>query len=135
LRDIVPELADVSVVDAPHGAGAFREMLLHRRDGAPLHADVTVTPLRHDVGGEPLYLAVLHDVTARRRSEQDLRRRLDELQAFYDLSEAATSGLALESVYSQALSGLVRALGTERASLLLLDEDGVMRFKAWRGLS
>ena len=38
-------------------------------------------------------------------------------------------------VYQAALDSLERALGVERASVLLFDSAGVMRFKAWRGLS
>jgi len=41
----------------------------------------------------------------------------------------------LNNVYDAALVGLQRALGLERASILLFDPDGVMRFKAWRGIS
>lgn len=41
----------------------------------------------------------------------------------------------LETIYQQALVSLKRATGVERASILLFDPDGVMRFKAWLGLS
>jgi signal transduction histidine kinase len=38
-------------------------------------------------------------------------------------------------VFAAALDGIADALGVERASVLLLESDGVMRFRAWRGLS
>src|SRR5690606_34165340 len=41
----------------------------------------------------------------------------------------------LGEVYEAALDAIVQALGCERASILLLDAAGVMRFVAWRGLS
>lgn len=41
----------------------------------------------------------------------------------------------LEQIYQQALVSLKKATGVERASILLFDPDGVMRFKAWLGLS
>ena len=41
----------------------------------------------------------------------------------------------LEAIYQQALVSLKKATGVERASILLFDPDGVMRFKAWLGLS
>lgn len=41
----------------------------------------------------------------------------------------------LETIYQQALVSLKKATGVERASILLFDPDGVMRFKAWLGLS
>lgn len=41
----------------------------------------------------------------------------------------------LDDVYSAALDTLAECLGVSRASVLLFDPDGVMRFKAFRGLS
>ncbi len=63
------------------------------------------------------------------------RHRLDKLQAIYDLTEALTRAEALESIYEIALRGICETLSVERASILLFDAAGVMRFKAWQGLS
>ena len=41
----------------------------------------------------------------------------------------------LDDVYSAALATLAECLNVSRASVLLFDADGVMRFKAYRGLS
>jgi PAS domain S-box-containing protein len=41
----------------------------------------------------------------------------------------------LDGVYSAALATLTECLNVSRASVLLFDPDGVMRFKAYRGLS
>ena len=41
----------------------------------------------------------------------------------------------LDDVYSAALDTLAECLHVSRASILLFDPDGVMRFKAARGLS
>ena len=41
----------------------------------------------------------------------------------------------LDGVYSAALDTLAECLNVSRASILLFDPDGVMRFKAYRGLS
>jgi len=46
---------------------------LRHADGRLLHVQVTVTPVRDDVG-EPLTLVQVQDVTERRRSEKQLRR-------------------------------------------------------------
>jgi PAS domain S-box-containing protein len=51
------------------------------------------------------------------------------------LTAAINSATTLAEVYDSALDGLREAFGVERASILLFDPDGVMRFKAWRGLS
>lgn len=41
----------------------------------------------------------------------------------------------IEAVYETALDGFERAIGVERASVMLFEPDGVLRFKAWRRLS
>src|SRR6478736_4044106 len=41
----------------------------------------------------------------------------------------------LDDIYSAALNTLAECLEVSRASVLLFDPDGVMRFRAWRGLS
>jgi signal transduction histidine kinase len=64
-----------------------------------------------------------------------LQLRLSQLQSLYQLTAALSRASALEEIYQAALTGLHHALGIERASILLFDPDGVMRFKAWRGLS
>lgn len=58
-----------------------------------------------------------------------LRQLID---AIANIPEGSTG---LETIYQQALVSLKKATGVERASILLFDPDGVMRFKAWLGLS
>jgi GAF domain-containing protein len=51
------------------------------------------------------------------------------------VSRALGRARDLEGVYSAALDTLTECLNVSRASVLLFDGDGVMRFKAYRGLS
>jgi len=51
------------------------------------------------------------------------------------IDRAVDSEDGVKGIYAAALAGLQRALGIERASILLFDPDGVMRFKAWLGIS
>jgi PAS domain S-box-containing protein len=52
-----------------------------------------------------------------------------------NLTEAISKCRTVEDIYDAALDALGSGLGVERASILLFDPDGVMRFKAYRGLS
>ncbi|HYT40698.1 MAG TPA: GAF domain-containing protein, partial [Acidimicrobiia bacterium] len=45
------------------------------------------------------------------------------------------SGSSPERFYEAAVEAVVTTAGADRAALLLCDPDGVMRFRAWRGLS
>lgn len=58
-----------------------------------------------------------------------------ELQALYEFTNAIYRAGAVEDVYRAALDAITCTLGCDRASILLFDEAGVMRFVAWRGLS
>lgn len=51
------------------------------------------------------------------------------------LTTALSKSRTVEEIYEAALDALRAGLGVERASILLFDPDGVMRFKAYRGLS
>jgi PAS domain S-box-containing protein len=57
------------------------------------------------------------------------RRLLREL-----MGHASNAG-SLDAVYAAALQGVQVQLGVERASILLFDSAGTMRFAAWAGLS
>ncbi|HYM14557.1 MAG TPA: GAF domain-containing protein [Dehalococcoidia bacterium] len=53
----------------------------------------------------------------------------------YELTLAVAAATEPQAVCEAALSCLQESLGVTRSSVLLLDEGGVMRFKAWRNLS
>ena len=56
-------------------------------------------------------------------------------EAVAALADALASATSPQEIYDAALQGIHTAVGAERAAVLLFDDDGVMRFKAWRGLS
>ena len=51
------------------------------------------------------------------------------------LTAAISSARSVEEIYVAALDALASGLGVSRASILLFDADGVMRFQAYRGIS
>jgi PAS domain S-box-containing protein len=52
-----------------------------------------------------------------------------------DLTNAISRITSVEEIYSAALEALTEGVGVSRSAVLLFDSDGVMRFKAHRGLS
>ena len=74
--------------------------------------------------------------TARDASErEELRSRLADLDAVYRFADAVAGSSELGEVLDVALDALLEATGADRASVLLCDDENVMRFRAWRGLS
>ena len=60
----------------------------------------------------------------------------DSLTAvFIEVADAVSTAASPAELYDAALTGLERITGVARASILLFDRSGVMRFVAWRGLS
>lgn len=68
-------------------------------------------------------------------TEQELRRRLAQLQALYRLTAVVSHSRQATDIFDEALRCLRDTLGAERSSILLFDEAGVARFRAWCGLS
>ncbi|WP_293400864.1 HWE histidine kinase domain-containing protein [Phenylobacterium sp.] len=60
---------------------------------------------------------------------------LEALQALYDLTDRLLRAGSHADIFEAALDAIELGLGCPRASILLFDELGVMRFVAWRGLS
>jgi len=106
-----------------------------RRDGAIMWVQVTSSGVR-DADGHFLYaVRVQHDITERKRIEEALARRAEEQAALHRFTQQLQHARSLGDVYIAALDAIQRALRCERASILLFDGNGVMRFAAWRNLS
>jgi PAS domain S-box-containing protein len=111
------------------------EKRLVRQDGSCFWAEVTSSSVR-DVSGNFLYaVRVQHDISARKEAEQALARRREEQAALFQFSERLQYAASLSNVCDAALDAILAGLACERASILLFDDSGVMRFVGWRGLS
>ncbi len=63
------------------------------------------------------------------------QEKLGQLQLLFELASAVARAEDAGEIYQAAVHGLVRVVGVDRAAVLVYDSDGVMRFKAWTGLS
>lgn len=75
------------------------------------------------------------EIARRHLAEDALRQRFEHLGVVYHMTEAVGRADALESIYEEALDGLMHGISVDRAAILLFDDDDVMRFAAWRGIS
>lgn len=75
------------------------------------------------------------DITRRKLAEQALTARLGQLETIYRLSAALSRADEVEEIVEAAMDGIIDAVSADRASVLLFDAEGVMRFRGWRGLS
>ncbi|ANW02071.1 PAS domain S-box protein [Bradyrhizobium icense] len=111
------------------------EKRLARKDGSCFWAEVTSSSVR-DASGNFLYaVRVQHDISARKAAEQALARRSEEQAALFRFSERLQYATSFPDVYDAGLDAIVGALACRRASILLFDDNDMMRFVGWRGLS
>ena len=104
------------------------ETVRRRKDGTLIDVSLSVSPVKNHDGVIVGASKIARDVTARRRAEARQR-------ALYEMLVSVNRAAALPQIYEVALDAIVRCLGANRAAILLSDQDGVMRFVAWRSLS
>jgi len=110
------------------------EKRYRRKDGTPIWMSVSVGGVRE--GAELRHIvAVGLDITDRKRQETRLLALTRRQQLLYELADAVNRAEPLTSLYETALDAMIEAVSADRASVLLFDQDGIMQFKAWRGLS
>jgi PAS domain S-box-containing protein len=99
-----------------------------RKDGHRVPISLSVSPIMDTSGAIIGAAKIARDITERRRAEE-------QQAALYEFTDRLFRAGAAEETYNAALDAIVRALGCERASMLMFDASGVMKFVAWRGLS
>src|SRR5436305_4491440 len=83
----------------------------------------------------PKRVSMTVEVADTRAVEALLQARADQLVSLSKLSDAVTRTASLDDTYEAALDCVADTLSPDRASVLLFDDGGVLRFKAWRRLS
>ena len=104
---------------------------LRRAAGSFAWFEVNGSAVRDEAGELRFMLGTARDVSER----EELRSRLRDLDAVYRFADAVSGAHGLDEVLEAALDALLEATGADRASVLLADDAGVLRFRAWRGLS
>jgi PAS domain S-box-containing protein len=105
------------------------------KEARPVPVSLSFSPILDASGLVIGASKIARDVTARKRAETALAKRADEQEALYEFTDRLFRARSPGDVYEAALDAIIRALGCDRASILLFDDTGVMRFVAWRGLS
>ena len=114
---------------------ARREIVSTTKRGERRVLDLSAFAVRDRLGRAVCYVGIKRDITEQRRAAEELNRRFEELQVLYAMADSLGQARALDDIYDQAIDALLRAVKADRASILEFDDDEVMRFRAWRGLS
>jgi PAS domain S-box-containing protein len=111
------------------------ETVRRRKDGALLDVSISVSALRDGMGNIIGASKIARDISSRKASEKALAESARRERALFHLVDQLHHATKLEDVFSAALAAMVAALKCDRASILLFDDSGVMRFSAWHNLS
>jgi PAS domain S-box-containing protein len=137
------------IARAAPGYGAFVEQYpVYALMSAPVRTreriigSVTVSKIREGETYTHLDLELLEMLAERAASAiENARLHRDNIEArsraeqLYRFAHAAASADKVEHVFDAGLDAIEATLGIDRAAVLLFDDDGVMRFRAWRKLS
>jgi PAS domain S-box-containing protein len=104
------------------------------KDGRRVQISLTVSPIRDAQGRMIGVSKIARDVTERKLAELRLRQTVQTLETLYRLADRIGRAKALADVCEAAVEAIM-ATGADRASVLVFDDAGVMRFQGWRNLS
>jgi PAS domain S-box-containing protein len=111
------------------------EAVCERPDGTRVALIPYPTPV-FDASGKLIgAVNIVVDISERKQAEAASAKRKDELAALYQFADKLCRAEVPNDIFDSALDAITRALGCRRASVLLFDDAGIMRFAAWRGLS
>jgi PAS domain S-box-containing protein len=105
------------------------------KSGRLLDVSVSVSPVRDAHGRVVGASTIMRDITEQQQAIIEIASNLHSLETLYRLADLVGQATTREAVYEAALDALLAGLGASRASILMFDDEGVMRFVAWRGLS
>ena len=111
------------------------ELRLKRYDGQVIWVSESVRAIFNEQGQIAYYEGMIRDITAQKRAEEEARIQWERLETLYAISHALVRGVSLSEVFQLALRGAMRIFGCDYAGILVVDDTGVMRWKAWHGLS
>jgi PAS domain S-box-containing protein len=112
----------------------FETVRVHK-NGKPVEISVAISPVRDSSGRVVGASKVARDITEQKRIERALASGGIQQKALFHLADQLQRARTSDDIYSAALDAVIDALQCHRASILLYDSDGVMRFVSSRGLS
>jgi PAS domain S-box-containing protein len=104
------------------------ETIRRHKNGGLLDISLTISPVKDGTGRIVGASKIARDISHRKRSERQQR-------ALFELVATVNRVAALPEIYAAALDAVIRCQDADRAAILLYDDQGVMRFKIWQGLS
>jgi PAS domain S-box-containing protein len=131
-----PEIWNKHLDDLAH-RHAFRnfEYPIRNSLGEIRFLRISARPIFDTAGDFAGYRGIGTDITDRRRAEEEIKARVEELRALGDVSQAVNSTLDLEMVLTTIVAKATQLSGTEAGAIYVLDDASrEFRLRATYGL-
>ncbi len=110
------------------------ELQFIRRSGERIDVLMSAIAERNEDGSLQRGLAVMADITDRKRAQRQLQQTVDQLKNIYDFSHICGQSGSQEELLAAALDALRNTIQPLKAGLLLTRNESLPRFTAWLGL-
>jgi len=97
------------------------EVWAQRKNGEKFPLEIS--PSIFTINGKPHGLMIGRDISQRKKKEQEILQRTEELQALYNFAKSVTSELDLERVYRKSYRELRKIMEFEQYTIALWNED------------
>ncbi len=111
------------------------EITIERRDGERRNVISSPRVLKNEAGRTVGAINCLYDISERKKTETALAQAARRQQALYEFGQRRQEAHSIRGVCAAALEAIMNAARCDRAAVLLMNENGSMRFVCSRGLS
>lgn len=103
------------------------ERTLRRSDGRLVPVEINNT-LVHNADGKPSHVqCIVHDITERKQTQQQLAERIDQLTTLREVDAELAERLDVDYVLTMAVDSALRLSGADIGVIALLDDDGAIQ--------
>ncbi|MBI2846057.1 MAG: diguanylate cyclase [Chloroflexi bacterium] len=99
------------------------EVVRQKKDGTPIHVSLSTAPLRDAQGNITELMAVLVDITDRKKAEEETKRHLEEFSTMNRVAMAAATALSVDEALEGTIKALAETLRYHSVAVLLLDAE------------
>ena len=100
------------------------ELINKTKDGRLVSIAGTNSPILDEKGNVLGFLAVHHDITDRKKAEEELQKRNTYLAASAEISRLVTSTLDLSAIFSRTVNLINERFGFYHAAIFIVEETG-----------